>query len=194
MSALLAREATGRGQHVEVSLLQGALSMTTQNWMWTDRGQFPLAKTYPSIHQASIYECADGEWIHAATMSGVPPVRSEASILDLPEVTFMDVLGMTPEEREAYEAKRRAAFSKRKRDELIEEFHANGLGSEAIVAPHERFDHPQLQATDSVVEVVDPDVGPTTQIGITVFLEKTPGKVRGPQPRAGEHNDEVLGR
>ena len=194
MSALLAREATGRGQHVEVSLLQGALSMTTQNWMWTDRGQFPLAKTYPSIHQASIYECADGEWIHAATMSGVPPVRSEASILDLPEVTFMDVLGMTPEERDAYEAKRRAAFSRRKRDELIDEFHANGLGSEAIVAPHERFDHPQLKATDSVVEVVDPDVGPTTQIGITLFLEKTPGKVRGPQPRAGEHNDEVLGQ
>jgi crotonobetainyl-CoA:carnitine CoA-transferase CaiB-like acyl-CoA transferase len=43
-----------------------------------------------------------------------------------------------------------------------------------------------------VVEVADPDVGPTTQIGVTIFLEGTPGAVRGPQPRPGEHTDEVL--
>ena len=192
VSALVARESTGRGQHVEVSLLQGVLSMTTQNWMWTDKGQFPLAKRYPSIHQASIYECADGEWIHAATMAGVPVTKSEASILGIAEVTFMDVLAMSPEERDAYEATRRAAFKSWKRDALIEEFHAHGLGSEAIIAPHERFDHPQLRATGSVVEVDDPDVGPTTQIGVTVFLAGTPGEVRGPQPPAGAHTDEVL--
>ena len=73
MSALIARDRTGRGQHVEVSLLQGVLSLTTQIWNWTDQGQFLLAKTHPAgVHQASIYECADGEWIHASTMSGVP--------------------------------------------------------------------------------------------------------------------------
>jgi crotonobetainyl-CoA:carnitine CoA-transferase CaiB-like acyl-CoA transferase len=44
-----------------------------------------------------------------------------------------------------------------------------------------------------VVEVNDPDVGPTTQIGVTIFLEQTPGEVRGPQPTAGAHTDEVLG-
>lgn len=192
VSALVAREDTGRGQHVEVSLLQGVLSMTTQNWMWTDKGQFPLAKGYPSIHQASIYECADGEWIHAATMAGVPVTKSEASILGIEEVTFMDVLAMSPEERDAYEATRRAAFKSWPRDALIEEFHAHGMGSEAIVAPHERFDHPQLRATGSVVEVDDPEVGPTTQIGVTVFLAETPGAVRGPQPLAGAHTDEVL--
>jgi crotonobetainyl-CoA:carnitine CoA-transferase CaiB-like acyl-CoA transferase len=192
MSALVARDRTGHGQHLEVSLLQGALSMTTQNWMWTDKGQFPLAKGYPSIHQASIYECADGEWIHAATMAGVPVTKSEAEILGIDEVSFMDVLVMSSDERNAYEATRRAAFKSWKRDALIEEFHAHGLGSEAIVAPQERFDHPQLRATGSVVEVVDPDVGPTTQIGVTVFLAATPGEVRGPQPPAGAHTDEVL--
>jgi formyl-CoA transferase len=29
-------------------------------------------------------------------------------------------------------------------------------------------------------------------VGVTVFLEGTPGRVRGPQPGAGEHTDEVL--
>ena len=43
-----------------------------------------------------------------------------------------------------------------------------------------------------MVEVNDPEVGPTTQIGVTVFLERTPGEVRGPRPTAGAHTDEVL--
>jgi crotonobetainyl-CoA:carnitine CoA-transferase CaiB-like acyl-CoA transferase len=194
MSALVAREQTGQGQHVEVSLMQGAMSLTTQIWNWTDKGQFLLPKTQPpGVHQLSIYECANGEWIHASTMSGVPPKRSEASILGLDDdVTQNDLLTMGAEERQAYEARRRAAFKRRNRAELIQEFHEAGLGAEAVVAPHERFDHPQLQATGSVVEVVDPEVGPTTQVGVTIFLDGTPGAVQGPQPAAGADTADVL--
>jgi crotonobetainyl-CoA:carnitine CoA-transferase CaiB-like acyl-CoA transferase len=192
MSALVGRDRTGRGQHVEVSLLQGMLSLTTQNWNWTDQGQFLLAKGYPSIHQTSIYECADGAWIHAATMSGVPPTRSEASILGLEEIPISELFSMSPEERAEYEVKRRAAFLARDRDELVAELRAAGHNAEPIAPPHERFDHPQLRATGSVVEIVDPEAGPMTQVGITLFLDATPGEVKGPQPAAGAHTDEVL--
>jgi crotonobetainyl-CoA:carnitine CoA-transferase CaiB-like acyl-CoA transferase len=193
MSALVARDRTTRGQHVEVSLLQGVLSLTTQNWNWTDRGQFQLAKTSPpGIHQASIYECANGEWIHAATTAGVTPTRSEASVLGIEDIPFAAQMAMTPEERGEYQATKQEAFKRWDRTTLIEELHAAGLGAEAIVAPHERFEHPQLRATGSVVEVVDPEVGPTTQVGVTIFLETTPGEVKGPQPLAGAHTHEVL--
>src|SRR5215470_6416026 len=176
MSALVARERTGRGQHVEVSLLQGVMSLTTQNWNWTDQGQFLLDKSYPSIHQRSIYECADGAWIHGMEE----------------EVSFSELFSMPPEELAEYEAKRRAAFLARDRDELVTEFRAAGYNAEPILPPHERFDHPQLQATGSVVEAVDPEVGPMTQVGVTLFLDATPGEVKGPQPTAGAHTDEVL--
>jgi crotonobetainyl-CoA:carnitine CoA-transferase CaiB-like acyl-CoA transferase len=193
MAALVARDRTGRGQHVEVSLLQGVLSLTTQNWNWTDKGQFNLPKTHPAgVHQASIYECANGEWIHAATTAGVTPSRSEASILGIEEVAPLLVLQMEPADRERYETSKRAAFKRWDRAQLIEELHASGLGGEAIVAPHERFDHPQLRGTGAVVEVVDPEVGPTTQLGLTIFLDGTPGAVKGPQPLPGAHTDEVL--
>jgi crotonobetainyl-CoA:carnitine CoA-transferase CaiB-like acyl-CoA transferase len=170
------------------------MSLTTQIWNWTDQGQFLLPKTQPpGVHQLSIYECANGEWIHASTMSGVPPKRSEASILGLDDdVTQTNLLTMDAPQREAYETRRRAAFKLRNRAELIEEFHEAGLGAEAVVAPHERFDHPQLQATGSVVEVVDPEVGPTTQVGVTIFLDGTPGAVQGPQPIAGADTADVL--
>jgi crotonobetainyl-CoA:carnitine CoA-transferase CaiB-like acyl-CoA transferase len=99
---------------------------------------------------------------------------------------------MPPEERAEHEAKRRAAFLARDRDELVTDLHAAGHGAEPIVAPHERFDHPQLRATGSAVEIVDPEVGPMTQVGVTLFLDATPGDVKGPQPPAGAHTSEVL--
>jgi crotonobetainyl-CoA:carnitine CoA-transferase CaiB-like acyl-CoA transferase len=194
MAALLSRERSGRGQRVEVSLLQGVLSLTTQNWNWTDRGQFSLPKSHPpGIHQASIYECAGGEWIHAATTSGVDPRRSEASILGLDEIPPLQLLSMEAGERALYEQRRREAYRRQDRASLVEAFHEAGLGAEAIVAPHEKFTHPQLRATGSVVEVVDPEVGPTTQLGPTLFLGATPGAVKGAQPPAGAHNEEVFG-
>ena len=67
-----------------------------------------------------------------------------------------------------------------------------GAAVEAIVRPEEMFDHPQLRANDMVATVVDPDLGPTTQIGVPIHLCGTPGAVTGPQPRVGEHNDELL--
>jgi crotonobetainyl-CoA:carnitine CoA-transferase CaiB-like acyl-CoA transferase len=194
MSALVARDRTGRGQHVEISLLQGVLSLTTQNWNWTEKGQFLLEKVHPpGIHQMSIYECAEGEWIHASTMSGVPPTRTEASILGVEDVPMEVLRTMPKDEMAEYQAGRREAFKRRDRAELIEELHSAGLGAEAVVAPHERFAHPQLKETGGVVQVEDPEVGPTTQLGVMIFLESTPGQVRGPQPEPGAHNEEVLG-
>ena len=193
MAALLSRDETGRGQHVEVSLLQGVLSLTTQNWNWTDRGQFFLAKDYPGVHQTSVYECANGEWIHVPVVVSAKPTGSEASVLGLDEdIDAFTLYSMPPEQRAAYDTKRRAAFKQHDRDELVAAFHAAGIGAEAIIAPHERFTHPQLLATGSVVQVDDPEVGPTTQVGPAVFLSETPAQVQGPQPTAGADTDAVL--
>jgi len=193
MAALHARERTGTGQHVEVSLLQGVMSLTTQVWNWTDRGQFMLEKGHPPrVHQASIYECADGKWIHAATQAGITPTRTEGAILGIEDVSMAELMAMDPGERARYEETKRRAFLRHDRDALVEAFHEAGLGAEAIVAPHERFTHPQLVATGTVVHVEDPEHGDTTQVGVPIFLEGTPGEVRGPRPRAGAHTDEVL--
>ena len=108
------------------------------------------------------------------------------------EVTPAQLWAMPPDQREQHEVRRREAFKRWDRDKLVDELHAAGLGAEAIVAPHERFDHPQLRDTGGVVQVDDPDVGMTTQSGVMIFLDATPGEVRGPQPRAGAQTDEVL--
>jgi crotonobetainyl-CoA:carnitine CoA-transferase CaiB-like acyl-CoA transferase len=196
--ALIARERTGRGQHVTTSLYQGALLFTTMMWQHAENDSADyhavMAKTDPpGIHQPTLYECADGEWIHAATMAGLTPTKSQEEVLGMPPgPDFAAIMGMSPEERRAYDDRVRDAFAAADRDELVEGYHDANMGAEAVLAPDEVHDHAQLRANDMVVEVDDPQHGPTTQIGIPVKLSATPGAVKGPQPRPGADTAAVL--
>jgi crotonobetainyl-CoA:carnitine CoA-transferase CaiB-like acyl-CoA transferase len=196
LAALIAREESGRGQRVETSLYQGVLAYTTQIWQEHEHAgaafRSMMTKTYPpGIHQGSIYECADGEWVHAATMSGGTPTRTVEDVLGVepadPAALFRD-----PVARDAHEATLRAAYRTRARDELVDALHAAGLGAEAVIPMGDCFDHPQFVANGMVAEVDDPEHGRTQQVGVPVRLSVTPGAVRGPRPRVGEHTREVL--
>jgi crotonobetainyl-CoA:carnitine CoA-transferase CaiB-like acyl-CoA transferase len=198
LAALVARETTGRGQHVTTSLFQGALLYTTQIWQHVERAPASfhelMAKTYPpGIHQQMVFECKDGEWVHVSVMSGLTPTKSQDEILGLDDApdpfTFM---ALPADEREAINERRREKFKEWGRDDLVAAFQEHNHAAEAIIRPEEMFHHPQLRANDMVATVVDPDLGPTTQIGVPIHLCGTPGAVTGPQPRVGEHNDELL--
>ena len=78
LAALIAREDTGRGQHVRTSLLQGAFLYTTQIWTWATKapGDFwtIMSKSYPAgSHQEMIFEAGGEEWVHMSIMSGLAP-------------------------------------------------------------------------------------------------------------------------
>jgi len=51
---------------------------------------------------------------------------------------------------------------------------------------------PQVQARGMLVEVEHPVEGLLTQLGMPIKLSDTPGAVRTPPPRLGEHTDELL--
>jgi crotonobetainyl-CoA:carnitine CoA-transferase CaiB-like acyl-CoA transferase len=196
--ALFARENTGRGQHVETSLFQGAMLYTTQIWQSVEKAPAAfhelMAKSYPpGIHQQMIFECANNEWIHVSVMSGLTAIKSQDEILGVEgSGDIFTFLTLPPEEREKINVARRAAYLKHDRDALAAELQANGHAAEPIIPASEMFGHAQLQANDMVATVVDPDLGPTTQVGVPVHFLSTPGAIRGPQPRVGEHNREIL--
>jgi crotonobetainyl-CoA:carnitine CoA-transferase CaiB-like acyl-CoA transferase len=197
-TALIARESTGEGQHVETSLFQGALLYTTQIWQHLEKSTAQthelMGKTYPpGVHQPMIFECANDEWIHVSVMSGLPPLKSMDEILELDDAPdSMTFLTLPPEEREKFTVQRREKFKVWKRDELVAAFLANNHAAEAIIPMAEAFAHPQVIANEMVATVDDPDLGPTTQMGVPIHMLGTPGAIRGPQPRPGEHNVEIL--
>ncbi|MHB8466564.1 MAG: CaiB/BaiF CoA transferase family protein [Acidimicrobiales bacterium] len=193
LAALISREETGRGQHVETSLYQGVLAYTTQIWQRHERSSAAfttmMQKTYPpGIHQSSVFECAGGEWIHAATMNGRTPTTTVEEILGIdPPGNLFD-----PEVREQHTSRLREAYRTRDRGELLAAFHAAGLGAEVIAPMSDVFTHPQFVANSMVVGVDDSELGATTQVGVPAVLARTPGGVQGGQPRVGEHGRDVL--
>ncbi|HZJ27651.1 MAG TPA: CoA transferase [Acidimicrobiia bacterium] len=204
LAALVAREETGRGQHVRTSLFQGALVFTTQIWTWVPNANADffgsMVKSYPpGVHQEMVFEVANDEWVHTSIMSGLPPVRSQDEILGVPEATDPQRFPMlSAAERAAITPKRRAAYKARERDGLIAEFRENNHAIEAIVPMEESLGakgtpHPQMVANDMIATVEDPDYGTATQVGVPIHLASTPGAIRSPRARAGEHNEEIFG-
>lgn len=205
LAALVDRERTGRGRHVRTSLFQGVLAYTTQIWSWVPDGgsayHAVMAKTHPpGIHQQMVFEVADRRWVHVSMMSGLPPRRSMDDVVGVgAEPTDAARFGMLSEaERAEFTARRTEAFRSWDRDALVAELRANHHAVEPIVPAGDALGaagapHPQLAANGMVVEVDDPALGRTTQVGVPVHLLGTPGAVRGPRPAAGEHNTEVFG-
>lgn len=197
-AALFARERTGAGQHVETSLFQGALLYTTQIWQHVEKADAAFHELMgksdpPGIHQQMLFECENGEWIHSSVMSGLTPTKSQDELLGIEDAPDMATFMMlTPEEREAVNVARTAAFQRTNRDEIAAAFQANGHAAEPVVPAAEMFRHAQLIANDMVATVEDPDLGPTTQVGVPVHYSATPGAIRSGQPRPGQHNRDIL--
>jgi formyl-CoA transferase len=50
---------------------------------------------------------------------------------------------------------------------------------------------PQFLARDAIVSVPHPDFGELKMQNVAPKLSETPGGIRSPSPRLGEHNDEI---
>ncbi len=198
-AGLLAREETGRGQHVQTSLLQGVWLYSTQIWQWAEHAEAAvyglMAKSHPpGVHQGMIFECADREFVHVSVMSGKTPTKTLDEILGTQPPPAEDLEGLLPlQQQNLMNEARREAFLRWDCDELVAELIACNQVAEKIVEPEEQFAHPQLQANGMVATVEDPDLGATTQIGVPIHLLGTPGAIQGGQPRVGEHDAEVWG-
>ncbi|MBK5287584.1 MAG: CoA transferase [Acidimicrobiia bacterium] len=204
LAALIARESTGRGQHVRTSLFQGALLYTTQIWQHVEHADAAfhdlMGKTYPpGVHQQFLFECADGEWVHTSVMSGLTPTKSQDELLGLDDAPEPFVfMALSPEEREQFTQRRREAYKTHRRDELVATFQEHNHAIEAVITAEEALGaggapHPQLVANGMVATIEDPELGTTTQMGVPINLLGTPGGIQGPQPLPGQHNREIFG-
>ncbi|MGH9018504.1 MAG: CoA transferase, partial [Acidimicrobiales bacterium] len=198
LAALSARERTGRGQHVQTSLFQGALLYTTQ--LYQDVEKAPpgyhelMAKTYPpGIHQMMLFECADG-WIHLSVMSGLTPLRTLDEVIGLDDAPdALTAMGFSAAERAELDGRRRRRMREWAAAALVEQLRRANHAAEVVTPAHEVLGHVQTVVNGTVVTVEDPERGTTRQMGVPIHLSGTPGAVRGPQPPPGAHSDEVLG-
>ncbi len=191
LAGLYAREITGQGQWVETSLYQGVLAFTTQLWQDAEIKPAPWVEI-DRDPQPSMYECADGLWVHSMHMAGGR--GKDRSVM-------WRILGIDPPtaqpnlaERAAHNELVRQAMKRIERQDLLEQFWANEIPIAPVRHAHEALDDEQVINNGMSVEVTDPVYGVIKQAGISFRLHGAPTpSVQGPQPAVGQHTDEVLG-
>jgi crotonobetainyl-CoA:carnitine CoA-transferase CaiB-like acyl-CoA transferase len=191
--AIIAREKTGRGQNVDISMADGvvtllaaALSESYGTGVPVRRGAHRLTGLNPYY---AAYECADGKYI---SVGANEPWFYENLCRALGGDQYLGDHAATGERREQVRAFFREAFRTRPRDEWF----AYLFDKDVCVAPVYDLDEvehdPQIQARQMIVDVPHPTFGPIKQAGLSVKLSDTPGSIRHAAPRRGEHTDEVL--
>jgi len=203
-AALRARALTGLGDHVDTSLLRGALAAAGPNWQ---RAEHPEAEGYwmwvaDRRAPEGLFECADGRWVHFWTIR-------PTLVLEAAEADELVIDGQKDDMRAGhgvrigmdagdlvvlyyYHELLREAFGKFPSGQWVAFGAARNLGIALVRSPEEAFSDPALLKQGCVVEVTDPELGPIRHAGVLLEFSETPGAVRGPAPRPGQHTAEVL--
>jgi crotonobetainyl-CoA:carnitine CoA-transferase CaiB-like acyl-CoA transferase len=202
-AALRARGITGKGQHVETSLLQGVLTTTLGGWQKVEKPDTPNFQTWVIDPRApkGFFQCSDGRWTHhwVPLPSFVLSV-SEGDTIEITEETTGPKqatlrVSTAPEDMvllHTYNQILAERVIKFTADEWTETAAKVGVPVQKVRSPEEALADPLLVADGCVTEVDDPELGPLREVGRVVRLTSSEYKPQGPAPAAGQHTAEVL--
>jgi crotonobetainyl-CoA:carnitine CoA-transferase CaiB-like acyl-CoA transferase len=192
LAALYARERTGRGQRVDVSLLNSILNLHIQELSLYLNGAGLPQRSRSHIPGAYLgapygfYETADG--YIAIAMNPLDKLARLVGIEgyeDHPESQIM-------EGRDEVRADFQKGFLKKTTQEWLDIL----LPEDIWVAPVNDFAaveaDPQVRENEMIVEWEHPKAGTVRGVGIPVKYSETPGEIRRPAPLLGEHTEEIL--
>jgi formyl-CoA transferase/CoA:oxalate CoA-transferase len=194
--ALYARERTGRGQLVDVGMLDATSALLTyQAGICFATGASPrrLGNRHPTIVPYETFAAADGDVVIA--VGNDEQWRRFCAVAVLEE-TARDPRFVTNRLRvENYEALRPLLAEKlrtRPRDEWLKDLRAVGVPCGAVRDVQEVLADPQLADREMVTSVDHHTLGTLQVLGIPVKLSDTPGAVRTAPPTLGQHTDAIL--
>ncbi|HEY2604038.1 MAG TPA: CaiB/BaiF CoA-transferase family protein, partial [Thermoleophilaceae bacterium] len=190
MAALHERERSGKGQLVDVSMADGALS-----WLSLVAARYLADGVLPQRGEPELagglicyrpYACKDG-WV---TLGALEPKFWQAWCRGVNREDLIAHQFERPGSESHAEVER--TFLARTRDEWQEFATHNDCCLEPVLDLGEALDSELVKAREMIVELDQPGAGPVKQLGIPIKLSRTPGAVDKPGPALGEHTDEVL--
>jgi len=196
MLALRARESTGRGQHIDVSMLEGQLSLLgIMIGSYLADGQLPepMGTAYKALLPYQTFRTKTRDLALAVGSEKLWKVFCPA--IGCPELTDDPRFRTNAERaknRDALIAKLQEVFLTRPYEEWEAALLDKGIPIGAINSLAEVVEHPQVVARQSLVEMEHPRAGKVKMVGAPIRLSETPGSVRTPAPTLGEHTDDVL--
>jgi crotonobetainyl-CoA:carnitine CoA-transferase CaiB-like acyl-CoA transferase len=201
LSALIARSKTGRGQYVDIAIMDSVISLLVwpsisyfYHQVVPERGATTDQGAYPYY---GVYQTKDNKYI---TIGCIEPWLWDKFCREIGKEEFIpyhfrpEHLVYAPDggkwsEISAYLDQ---LFLTRTRDEWFEALRRKDIPVGKVNALDEVFADEQVRHRSMLVEIDDPDFGKVRQVGIATKLSETPGKVRSLAPTFGEHTREIL--
>ncbi|HMQ20801.1 MAG TPA: CoA transferase, partial [Sphingopyxis sp.] len=183
LARLVMRLRTGRGGPAHTSILQGHLGKLPLLWARNSMGPMPNPVTYapdqPRAIAQQLFQCQGGDWLQI-----MDPTR-QFDYATMP--TMWEVMAEADVDLETEEGQA-AAFRRRPLEAWLADLRAADIAAEPAFPMGEVLRHEDAIANGYVIEVDDPDLGPTRQPN-TPFHSDVPLAQGRPAPRLGEGGD-----
>ena len=196
MAALHARQKTGRGQFLDVSMLEGQLGILSGMI-----GAYFADGVVPQPMGTAYGMLLPYQTFHTRTRDIAIGVGSDklwktfCPLIGLPQLTD-DPRYATNAQRNTNRLSLIAALQEAFLTRTYEEWEAILLPAGVPMGAINRIDHvvehPQVAARGALVECEHPVAGQIRMVGPPVRMSETPGGVRRPAPLVGEHTESVL--
>jgi crotonobetainyl-CoA:carnitine CoA-transferase CaiB-like acyl-CoA transferase len=198
MTALRARERSGRGQVIDLAIIEPILTILgAQPTVYDQLGVVQQRTGNRSVNNAprNTYLTSDGRWLAVST-SAQPVAERVMRLVGRPEL-IDEPWFATGRERAEHAGELDAAvaawIAQRTSDEVVAGFEEADAAVAPIYDVADVMRDPQYAALGSIVTVDDPDLGPIRMQNVLFRLSETPGEIRSTGAALGAHNDEVYG-
>jgi crotonobetainyl-CoA:carnitine CoA-transferase CaiB-like acyl-CoA transferase len=197
LAALLAREKLGSGQIVDVALFDTAIYWMTFQQIGAYLASkipakrlgtaHPVAAPYEAYKTKDIYitiGCsADRNWKKLCELLGKPELITDPLFVTNPDRV---------KNRKQLTPILSTIFSTKTGDEWLQELRKVDIPCGSINTLDKVVSDPQVLHRKMLVEIKHPTAGAITVPGIPIKLSKTPGEIKTPPPKLGQHTKEIL--
>lgn len=196
LTALRARDATGKGQVVDLAIIEPIFTVLgPQPIVYDQLGIVQKRSGNRSVNNAprNTYRTKDGKWVAIST-SAQNIAERVMRLVGHPEYIDEPWFQKGSERAKHADELDEAVgswISERTQDEVVEAFEKVSAAVAPIYSIEDIMQDPQYRALNSIVSVDDPELGPVKMQNVLFRLSETPGEIQWSGPKLGEHNEEV---
>jgi formyl-CoA transferase/CoA:oxalate CoA-transferase len=196
LSALWARDRTGKGQHVDIAMFDSMISGMSSNYMtYLGSGSTPrpLGSGFPTVVPYRIFQAEDRGF--AIAIGSERLWSALCKVIDRPDLESHPKFATNPvriEHRQELEETLADIFHLRPASEWLQKMRSLGIPCSLARTFPEVVEHPQAAYRGMFPEISHPTAGTHRVTGSPIKFSMTPGGPKQPAPLLGQHTHQVL--
>jgi len=195
LAALLRRDKTGKGEYIDVSMLDGTISwLTYQSGRYFASGEVPkpMGSGHPLIVPYQAFKTKDIYINIAVGNDSLWRKFCETIGLNIADDPKFSTNAKRVENKEELIKILNEILSKKTGKEWLEILNKAGIPCGPIYKLNDIFSDPHVLSRGMVSEIEHPKAGKIKLTGVPIKFKNSPGKIRLHPPLLGENNFEIL--